>query len=384
MKAAFQNKLAQANLAWLLVLGLLVASCATPLSRGWDHFSKSEWDKARTEWSQSKEPDLTAKADAAEKMFKLHAKAEKEAAQRDERGETLARLGIVQANKWPKDEEWLKANKELVEIYQKALDHKAKMTAKLQKVYDAGIACGKENFQADEHKKAKECFNSAQAAAEAYRGIDLKTEDIGFMLAAVDQALEIERQMEEERRRAEAAQARYEEMQQRQLAAAMAAARAQRQAEELARLKAEQERQRKEAEKKRRWMAFLAKGQPLKPLVATPGIPSTGKGRFAKKGESKKWQGGAQFPILKKKNLRAEDIYALEIVVPRDLKVNYLRNYSNSRGSMLQFPQITGGSKHYYTEGYKGGRFYTEVENSADKALDYEVQAVIYKIPVVH
>ncbi|MDT8448485.1 MAG: hypothetical protein RRB13_16460 [bacterium] len=378
-----KSKRLNRNLAWLLTLSLFLASCATPMSRGWEHFSKAEWDKARAEWSQSKEPDLTKKADAAEKMFALHEKAEAAEAKGQEESETKLRLAILAQDQWPKDE-WTKGNKELVAILAKAQDKKTQMTAKLQAAYDAGIKCGKENFMADEHEKASECFKSAQAAEGAYKGIDLKTEDVSFMIAAVDQALEIQRQMEEERRAAEAAKARFEAEQKARIEAAMAAARSARQAEELKRLEEERERQRIEAEKKRRWMAFLSKGHPLKPLVATVGIPSVGTGKMTKKGEDKKWQGGAQFPILKKKGMRAEDLFALEIVVPRQLKANYLRNYSNSRGSMLQFPQISGDNKHYYTEGYKGGRFYTEVESVVDGPVDYKVQGVIYKIPVVH
>ncbi len=263
--------------------------------------------------------------------------------------------------------------------------------------YNLAISCGKTRFERDEYEDAKVCFKLASKIGEKNTK-RIKAEDTESMLAAVGQAVEIARQMEEERVRALARQRREEEQQRQMIAEQMRFAEMQRKlfekqqkieearakAAEIARLKAEKERQRKEALRKKRWQDFLAKGKPLKPLVAVVGIPSKGKGRLSKKNAKQKFQGSAQFPLLKKKKLRVQDLYALEIVVPGSYKLTYLRNYHKKKGSMLKIPQNLGGKKHYYTEGYKGGRFYTEVQNVKGKQSKYKVKAVIYKIPVVH
>ena len=367
----------------------LLASCSTPLSKGWSAFEKDKFDEAKKEWALGEKPEVKAlvhKADAANKIVDLNAKAEAAEAKKQVHTAVQYRIYITFADKWPKDK-WIGRSKTLQAIMDKSIGVVEEARVATQKEYDQAVACGKEKFKADEYKEAKDCFNQTKEVVGSYRGLRLKTTDIEFMVSAVDQALEIERKMEEERRAAEIAKQRYEAEQARIFAEQKRAAeeklQAEERAKELARIAVEEERQRVEAEKKRRWMAFLSKGRPLKPLVATVGIPSHGKGTFRRLGEKAKFQGGAQFPILRKKGLKAEDLFALEIVVNRDDKATYLRNYSRSRGDLLKLPQVVSGKKHYYTEGYKGGRFYTEVEN-VRPGNKYEIQAVIYKIPVVH
>lgn len=370
------------TLALMLGLMWILSGCSSPLSRGWDFFAKDLYDQAKQEWGPLNQQDLIDKADAAVKMTELHQKAEEAKAKGDRRTEVQSRLAIVAADKWPKDE-WYKKSKALTAIVEASLATIEEERKAQQAKYDQNIACGKEAYQADDYEKAEKCFDAATAATNAYKGITLKTEDLSTMMAAVTQAMDIQRQMEAERKAAEEAKRLYEEEQARILAAQLKEAEDKKQAEEIARIKAEEARQKAEAEKKRRWMEFLAKGRPLKPLVAIVGFPSSGSGTFAKLGEKAKFQGGAQFPILKKQNLKAEDIYALEIVINKDDKATYLRNYSTEKGDLLTMPQAVSGEKHYYTEGYKGGRFYTEVENERE-GNEYKIKAVIYKIPVVH
>ncbi|OGG94921.1 MAG: hypothetical protein A2508_07180 [Candidatus Lambdaproteobacteria bacterium RIFOXYD12_FULL_49_8] len=370
------------TLALLLGLVLIFSSCSSPLSRGWNFFSKDQYDQAKLEWGPLNQQDLMDKADAAVKMTELNQKAEDAKAKGDRRSEVQNRIAIMAADKWPKDN-WVKNSKALaaiVEASMKTIEEERKV---LQAKYDQNIGCGKVAYQADDYENAEKCFIAATAATNAYKGLYLKTEDLSTMMAAVTQAMDIQRQMEAERKAAEEAKRLYEEEQARLLAAQMKEAEEKKQAEEIARIKAEEARQKAEAEKKRRWMEFLAKGRPLKPLVVVIGYSSTGAGTFSKLGEKVKFQGGAQFPILKKQNLKAEDIYALEVVINKDDKATYLRNYSTEKGDLLTMPQAVSGEKHYYTEGYKGGRFYTEVENER-AGNDYKIKAVIYKIPVVH
>jgi hypothetical protein len=100
---------------------------------------------------------------------------------------------------------------------------------------------------------------------------------------------------------------------------------------------------------------------------------------------TQKWQAGAKLPSIKKKNLKSEDVFALEVVIPRNYELTYLRNYHDESGSLLKIPTTSGGNRHYYTEGYKGGRFYMEIKNNRAQDKDkYEIEGTIYKIPVIH
>jgi len=368
-----------------LITLAMFGGCATPLSKGWEAFEKDQFDVAGTEWSLAKKEEvkiLVKKAEAAQKIVTLDQKANAAKAAKKQHQAVQYRIYITLVDKWAQDK-WVERSKTLQAILDKSLGVVSAAKIAQQKRYNAAVACGKDQFKADEYQKSKACLKKAAVIARSYKKMTLKTVDTEFMTVAIDQALRIEREMEAERRAAEAAQKRFEAKEAAQLAAQLIIAKAKQQAEELARLKIEQEKARIKAEKKRRWMAFLSKGRPLKPLVTTVGIPSSRKGKFKKIGQKIKFQAGAQFPILRKKGLKAEDIYALEISVNRDDKATYLRNYSKSKGSLLQMPQVVSGRKHYYTEGYKGGRYYTEIENTRP-SNKYEIKAVIYKIPVVH
>jgi len=399
MKPLQSTKQRWTNFGLTILTLAMLGGCSTPLSKGWDAFEKDQFDAAGKEWSLAEKEEvksLVKKAETAQKIVSLDQKAQAAEAKKKRHSSNQYRIYITLADKWPKDK-WIDRSPTLKGIMDHSIEVVAQTRTAQQTAYDNAISCGKTQFKADEYHKAKACFNKAKKIQKSYKKLRIKTTDIEFMTVAVNLAIEIERQMEAERRAAEAAQRRFEAEQAaimaRQLREAEAkrlaavarhkAEEAKRQAEELARLKIEQEKARVEAEKKRRWMAFLRKGRPLKPLVTTVGIPSIRKGKFSRIGQKIKFQAGAQFPILRKKGLKAEDLFALEISINRDDKATYLRNYSKSRGNLLQMPQTVSGRKHYYTEGYKGGRYYTEVEN-VRPSNNYEVKAVIYKIPVVH
>jgi len=425
-----------------MFLMLMFSGCATHIEKGWGHFTKDKFTEARAEWAQSETPKLTEKIDVGELMISRHNEADALNASGKKVKSTKIRIDLLALDRWPK-EKWLDKSPKLKGIVltaktqvererkrvQGAYDKEKKCgdthyqaeefaeaeqcygrTIRVTKIYsriglkttpqvqyNLAISCGKSRFERDEYKDAKVCFKLASRIGNT-NARKIKAEDTDSMLAAVDQAVEIDRQMEEERVRAIERQRLEEEQQRQEIAEQMRFAEMQRKlfekqkkveearlkVIEIARLKAEKERQRKVALRKKRWQDFLAKGKPLKPLVAVVGIPSKGKGILKKKNAKQKFQGSAQFPLAKKKKLRVEDLYALEIVVPGSYKLTYLRNYHKKKGSMLKIPQNLGGKKHYYTEGYKGGRFYTEVQNAKGKQSKYKIKAVIYKIPVIH
>ena len=366
------------------VVMMLAFSGCSPLSKGWSAYEKNDFDTANTEWGKSEKPELTKRIAAVKRMIKFDQKAKNS---KKRRTKVQAYINILSQDKWA-EEKWAQKSPTIKNILEEA--HKAVELERprLQKQYDASVECGKKFYMEDEYEQADKCFDSAHKATITYKGLTPRRTDFKEMASAVKQGIELRREMERERLAAIAKQKAYEEEQQRLLEEAKAAA-AQLQAEaereaELQRIREEEARQLAEAKKKKRWMAFLAKGKPLKPLIAVVGVASKGKGRNMKKGDVVKWQGSAKFPSFKKKKLRAEDLYALEIVVPASYKANYLRNYSKSGGNLLKMPSSSKGKKHYYTEGYKGGRFYTEVKNLKGKNSKYKIKATIYKQAVIH
>ena len=265
------------------------------------------------------------------------------------------------------------------------------------------IVLGKQLFLEEEYGKTMISVNKAYAIVNNNPKIKFDTADLEYLKLSAMQAIKIQKAIEEERRRmAEKERKRIEEEnrkaaeearkieleKQRVEAEKIKMARA----AEKARLKREEEKRRKEAERKRkieernrRWRAFLKKGAPLKPLVTTVYRPSVGIGKLKRK-KSQKWQGGSQLPKPKDKSIASEDVYALEVEIPKTHKLTYLRNYSSKKARSLLSPARTqGGKRSYYTENFKGGRYYTEVKNEkAKKKRDYELKARIYKIPVTN
>lgn len=355
------------NLTWALFIAILLSACS-PLQQGWGHFEKGEWDEAAAKWAESEQPELQHRAHAAKQMMELNAQAEKTS---NKQKANQLYIDLVNLNKWTKEKEnWLEKNKDLLAIYDKAQKAVEAARAEVQAAYDRQINCGKENFNNEEYQKALDCFADADKNRDIYRNLWIKTDDVSALIDASKQAIEIQQRIEEERRQAEIARQK--------------ALEEERQRIEAMRIAEEEKKRLLEEEKKRKWQEFLAKGKPFKPLVTTVGIPAKGSGTLKKRGAKQKWQGGARLPTVKKKKLRAEDIYALEIVVPKYFRVNYLRNYSKSKGSLLKSGQNIGGRVHYYSEAYKGGRFYTEVERVAGQEDKYDISATIYKIPVIH
>jgi len=363
---------------------MLALSGCSPLASGWSAFEKNDFDTAKAEWGKSEKPELAERIDAVKRMIQFDQEATNS---KDRRTKVQAYINVLSQDRWP-EEKWAQKSPAVKTLLEKASNAVELEKIRLQKQYDANVDCGKKSYLEDEYEKAQECFNSANKTANTYKGITVQRADFKEMADAAEQGLELQREIERERLAAIAKQKAYEEEQKRLMAEAKAKAEQEadlkKKEAELQRIREEEARQKVEAEQKRRWMAFLSKGKPLKPLISVVGVPSKGKGRNMKKGDVVKWQGSAKFPEIRKKKLRAEDLYALEIVVPASYKVDYLRNYSKSRGNLLKMPSSSKGKKHYYTEGYKGGRFYTEVTNLKGKASKYQINATIYKQAVIH
>jgi hypothetical protein len=281
-------------------------------------------------------------------------------------------------------------------------DVELKKRKKLLAEFDKNLECAKQNFMEEAYKDAMVCINKADAYVKKYKRVRFNTDDLDYVRDSTEQAIEIQRQIEAEKARmAEEERKRIEE-ENRRIAAEELRKERERQQTERAKIRLaraaerqrlmklaeerrkEAERQRKIEERNRRWRAFLAKGAPLKPLVTTVLRPSEGIGTLAK-GKKQKWQGGSQLPRPKDKTIKSEDVYALEVEVPKSHKLTYLRNYykkTTRERNMLKSPKTQGGKRSYYTENFKGGRYYIEVQNQKSTDKKYEIKARIYKIPV--
>lgn len=277
---------------------------------------------------------------------------------------------------------------------------------KLRAAVDQKVDIGKKSFLEEDYESSMTAVNSAYAIVEENPIVKFDTDDLEYLKLSTLQAIKIQKAMEEERKRvaqqiAEKERKRIEE-ENRKAAEAARLKELERQRIEVEkirlaataekkRLRIEEEKRKKEAERKRkveernrRWRAFLKKGSPLKPLVTTVYRPSSGIGKLKIK-KKQKWQGGSQLPKPKDKSISAEDVYALEVEVPKTHKLIYLRNYHRKKAKSLLSPPVTQGKKRsYYTENFKGGRYYMEVRNQKGKQQKYEVKTRIYKIPVTH
>lgn len=336
-------------------------------------------------------------------------------------GHTLveaAYFGII--NGYANEQNWVEAKKEFeayaaytkqygLSVSKRNNDLNALADVELEKrkkvlaAFDQNLECAKKQFLEEQYNKAMECIKEADALVESNKMVRFNVDDLDYVRQSTEQAIEIQRQIEaekarmaeEERKRIEEANKRAEEeaarleaeRQQQENAKIRLARAAERQrliqlAEER---KKEAERQRIIEERNRRWRAFLAKGAPLKPLVTTVLQPSEGIGDLPK-GQRQQWQGGSQLPKPKDKTIESKDVYALEVEVPRTHALTYLRNYfkeeEEREKNMLKAPKTQGGFRSYYTEDFKGGRYYVEVENEKSDDPKYDIKARIYKIPV--
>ncbi|MDH5560255.1 MAG: hypothetical protein OEY59_05310 [Deltaproteobacteria bacterium] len=367
---------------------LMLAGCATPLEKGWSLFSEGKYNEAREAWAKD-HPKLLSRIDAAEAMVKYYNQLLDVEKTKDNHKILDAGNKVIDQDKF-KNKEWLQKSPTLTQYLAYATKARDKaleiIHAKASKEFDESYNCGKEKFGLELYKDALNCFEDARVISEKYPSLSLIKLDMDGFVEAAKQAIEIAAQIEEEIKRFEAEkreaieeERKLEEERRKKAEAEIQVAKA----AERQRLLEEEEKRRVEEEKKRKWMAFLQKGKPFRPLVAAIGIPTKGHGKLAI-GKTEKWQGGAAFPAVKKLKLKAEDVFSLEMVIPRKFELTYLRNYSTAKGNMMKIPQTIGQNKHYYSEGYKGGRFYTEIKNTRDENPDYEIKGIIYKVPVIH
>lgn len=268
--------------------------------------------------------------------------------------------------------------------------------------FNGNVDCAKAKFVEEDYNAAQSCIDKAYALVKRNKKLKFNTDELDYVAESNKQAIEIQKQIEaekarmaeEERKRIEeenkriaAEELRKEKERQRMESASIRLARAtdrQRLIRLAEKRRKEAERKRQIEERNRRWRAFLAKGAPLKPLVTTVLRGSEGIGTLPK-GEKQKWQGGSQLPKPKDKSIQSQDVYALEVEVPKTHALTYLRNYfkkSSQEKNMLRPPNTQGGKRSYYTENFKGGRYYTEVKNERSTENKYEIKARIYKIPV--
>ncbi len=334
--------------------------------------------------------------------------------------ETIERIRLARLAAKKAEEERLAAI-----AAQKAAEAAAKAAAKAKilRSFDIKLKCGKDKFLDEDYAAAMNCINEAKTIAAQHPQLKFNLDDLEYVMQSIKQGIAIQEEIELERKRAEEAERkriaamaeerriaaeaekkRIEEEQKRE------AERQLREEEERRRIEAEKirlakaaekkrlreleekrrieaERKRKLEERNRRWRAFLKKGTPLNPLVTTIMRPSRGIGSVPKK-KKQKWQGGSQLPKPKDKSIASEDVYALGVEVPREYRLTYLKNYygkAKNKKNLLKAPVTQGGTRSYYTDAYKGGRYYIEVENQrSTKKKKYEVRAHIYKIPVTN
>ncbi len=407
--------------------------------------AKVEWNLEEKE--DLSEPK--AKADAAIEMVKLNTQANKAKAAGNNQALKKYSLAIVALDKW-ENKDWLQKGPILQEYlntahvtiedvhYKTMLKFKKKeQYVKLKKDYAAyaryskkntkpiseriaklvaavdkmlnqkiadNVACGKKNFLEENYDEAMTCLNNASGIVKRHPELKYDTEQLDYVTQSTQQAIKILKDIEEERQRMAAAERRRIEEANRKAAEAEKKLEEEKRRQEEEKIKLAQvaekkrlrelaEERRKEAERKRkieernrRWRAFLKKGAPMKPLVTTVMKPSYGIGKL-KKGRTQKWQGGSQLPKPKDRSIASEDVYALEIEVPKTHKLTYLKNYykkSSREKKMLSAPRTQGKRRSYYTENFKGGRYYLNVKNEKSKTLKYEFKARIYKIPVTN
>ena len=355
----------------------LTMSGCSPLAQGWSAFEKDDFAEAKAKWATGEEAEvkaLTKRADAAIAMVKLDKSATANLKKGRKTKANQDRITIVYLDKWSsKKDNWTERSKLIDGIMKASWKVRVSVQKKQQALYSKQINCGKDHFNKGEYKPAKKCFASADQYNNTYKYLPLKTEDVSALVDASTMALEIQAEIE------------------REMAAAKrkAAAEAERMAAEHAVLmkaaadkKAEEERI--AAEKKRLWELFLKKGKPFKPLVAVVGIPIKGTGYITKKGGRMDFQGAARLPTMKKKRLRAQDIYSLEIVVPKDYTAVRLANHPSRGNNLLKAGMRIGDKRHYLTDDYAGKRFYLKVMNKKGKNPRFAVEATIYKTPVTN
>jgi len=271
--------------------------------------------------------------------------------------------------------------------------------------FNEKLDCGKQNFLNEDYDAAMACLNSATEIGEKYPDLDLKRDDLDYLIKSTLQAIEIQKAIEaeqqrvaEEKRKRVEEQLRLEAERQRKIEEErrkkeeekirLARAAERKRLKEIERQRQiEAEKQRKIDEENRRWRAFLKKGAPMKPLVTTVLRPSRATGSLKRKGKQK-WQGGSQLPRPKDKSIAAEDVYALGVEIPKNYSLTYLRNYyhpKKAKTDHLRAPVTQKGKRSYYTEDFKGGRYYLEIRNDRARKKDkYNIRAHIYKIPVTN
>ncbi|MBU3914204.1 hypothetical protein KKA14_01585, partial [bacterium] len=278
----------------------------------------------------------------------------------------------------------------------------------LSQIISDNVECGKKKFLEESYDEAMTCLKTASMWVKKHPELKYDTDQLDYVTQSTEQAIRILKDIEEERQKerqqmAEAERLRIEEAN-RIVAEAEAKIEAERriaeeekiklaQAAEKEKLRKLEEERRIEAERKRqieeqdrRFRAFLKKGAPVKPLVTTVMRPSYGIGDLRIE-KTQKWQGGSLLPKPKDKSIASEDVYALEIEVPKTHKLTYLKNYyekSSVEKNMLSAPRTQGESRSYYTENFKGGRYYLDVKNEKSETPKYELKARIYKIPVTN
>ncbi|MCP3925095.1 MAG: hypothetical protein GY714_21160 [Desulfobacterales bacterium] len=391
----------------LLLIAFLFSGCANHLKKGWECYDKGDYSCAQTEWSQEKKPEaaeLVEQAKAAANIKRYYKDIQYAEKNKDENDAYSSSKKLLAENKssWT-DKQWLERSPSTVKylayarkVYNRIDNLKrkrelqAKKARKLQKQFNAKLKCGKDNLLNEKYAESKACLKAASDISTKNPDFKFNTEDVEYFTKATNQAIKIQEEIEAERQKKLAEEQRIEAERRRKAEEAIRVAEKKWIKAEAIRLKKLEAKRRKEAEIKRkkdlaakRWKKFLAKGRLLRPLVATVGIPSKGKG-FMKKYKAQRWQGGAQLPRARDRSLAPEDIYALGIIIPSGYKLNYLKNYYRGKQNLLQMPQTQGGSRHYYTEGYKGGRFYTELSRTKKGSKKYGIKAILYKIPVTN
>lgn len=402
----------------LLLIAFLFSGCANHLKKGWECYDKGDYSCAKTEWSQEKKPEaaeLVEQATAAENIKRYYNDIVNAEKNKDENDAFSSSRKLLAENKdsWT-TKTWLERSPSTVEylayakkVYDR-IDNLRKKRArdkarekkriremkarikKLQTEFNSKLKCGKDYLLNEKYQDSLGCLTAAREIAKKNPKVKFNMEDVEYFTKATNQAIKIQEEIEAERQKKIAEAKRIEEEKRRKAEEAIRIAEKKWIKAEAIRLKKLEAERRRKAEIKRkkelaakRWRQFLAKGRLLRPLVATVGIPSRGKGTM-KKYKAQRWQGGAQLPRARDRSLAPEDVYALGIIIPKGYKLNYLKNYYRGQQNLLQMPQTQGGLRHYYTEGYKGGRFYTELSRTKKGSKKYTVKAILYKIPVTN
>lgn len=435
-----KRKLNVLMLSTFFIMATLVSGCVNHLEKGWDHFGKGEYRKAQSEWVQNEKPKLPeeiSKADAAIALVDLNRKITAAKADQDHLSVIKIAGAAVALDKW-ENKDWLQkspilrtyldnAYQSIEEAYytilknnndqkrwqdtkavypdyqafcstyakdinprisalydtavlelKKEADEKARQAAekarqdKIKASFNQQVVLGKQEFLDENFDQTMNYVRRAETIVKENPDVRLDTENLEYLKLATLQGIKIKQAMEAERQRL-AEKERQAELERQRI-----------EAEKIKLAKAAEKARLIKEEKNRRWRAFLKKGAPLKPLITTVYQPSTGTGKLNRK-KRQKWQGGSQLPRPKDKSIAAEDVYALEVEVPKTHKLTYLRNYYKKRTkSRLSAPVTQRDKRSYYTENFKGGRYYLEVRNEKSRRPEYEIKTRIYKIPVTH